>query len=51
MADDDRGPEYFVILVVMISLALTATLLRVFVRLSIVKAFGRDDWFMVTAMV
>lgn len=51
MADDNRGPEYFVILVVMISMALTATLLRIFVRLSIVKAFGRDDWFMVAAML
>ncbi|GME59358.1 putative integral membrane protein [Neofusicoccum parvum] len=49
MEDSNRGPEYFVVLVVMICMALTATLLRILVRVSIVKAFGRDDWFMVAA--
>lgn len=48
---EGRAPEFFTILVVMIIFATVSTLLRVYVRLRIVKAFGRDDYLMVAALV
>ncbi|KAH7065589.1 hypothetical protein B0J12DRAFT_715639 [Macrophomina phaseolina] len=48
---EGRAPEFFAVLVVMITLATISTLLRIFVRLRLVKAFGADDYFMVAALV
>lgn len=49
MAVENRGPELLYVCAVMVSLAFVSTVLRVYVRLGIVKAFGIDDWFMVAA--
>lgn len=51
MAVENRGPELLYVCAVMVSLAFVSTVLRVYVRLGIVKAFGIDDWFMVAATV
>lgn len=48
---EGRAPEFFKVLVVMITLATISTALRVYVRLKIVKAFGVDDYLMVAALV
>ncbi|KAL1640916.1 hypothetical protein SLS58_006532 [Diplodia intermedia] len=48
---NERAPEFFKILVAMIILATTATALRVYVRIKIVKSFGKDDYLMVAALL
>ncbi|KAF4302268.1 hypothetical protein GTA08_BOTSDO09632 [Botryosphaeria dothidea] len=48
---EGRAPEFFTILVVMIVFATVSSLLRVYVRLRIVKAFGLDDYLMVAALL
>ncbi|OMP82625.1 hypothetical protein BK809_0006935 [Diplodia seriata] len=47
----ERAPQFFRILVAMIILATIATALRVYVRIKIVKSFGKDDYLMVAALV
>lgn len=51
MAGENRGPELLVVTAVMVSMAFVSTVLRCFVRLVMVKAWGIDDWFMVAATV
>ncbi|KAK4172565.1 hypothetical protein QBC36DRAFT_73059 [Triangularia setosa] len=46
----DRGPQLLVIDAVALGLALVATLLRCYVRIRLVRAFGVDDWLMASAM-
>jgi hypothetical protein len=48
---DDRGHEIRAVAATMYAIAAAALLLRCYVRLRIVKAFGMDDFFMVFAMV
>ncbi|KAH8728786.1 hypothetical protein GQ44DRAFT_675386 [Phaeosphaeriaceae sp. PMI808] len=48
---ENRGPELQAVCSTFISLAFTATALRVYVRLCMVKAFGWDDAFMVVALL
>lgn len=49
---DDRGSHAIIIITALfLFLSLVAVSLRCFVRLKIVKMFGRDDALMVTAMV
>lgn len=47
----NRGPELLAIDAVFMSLAIVANALRCYVRISMVKAFGLDDWLMSTATV
>ncbi|KKY15728.1 putative integral membrane [Diplodia seriata] len=47
----ERAPQFFRILVAMIILATIATALRVYVRIKIVKSFGKDDYLMVAALL
>ncbi|KAF2855630.1 hypothetical protein T440DRAFT_159167 [Plenodomus tracheiphilus IPT5] len=47
---DNRGPELVAVCSVFVSLAFIATVLRVYVRAFVVKAFGWDDGFMVFAL-
>lgn len=51
MAVETRGPELLVITAVMLAFSIVSIVLRVYVRLGMVKAFGLDDWFMVAAAV
>ncbi|KAF1943002.1 hypothetical protein EJ02DRAFT_151838 [Clathrospora elynae] len=46
----NRGPALQAICSLFVSLAFIATVLRVYARTVIVKAFGPDDWFMVFAL-
>jgi hypothetical protein len=48
---ENRGPQLFAVNVFFIIIAVATTLLRCYVRLFIVKSWGRDDWFMVAATV
>ncbi|GME36641.1 putative integral membrane protein [Neofusicoccum parvum] len=48
-SSDNRGPELLYVCAVMVGMAFISTVLRVYVRLGVVKAFGIDDWFMVAA--
>ncbi|OJJ32503.1 hypothetical protein ASPWEDRAFT_116810 [Aspergillus wentii DTO 134E9] len=50
MADDGRSKAITVVTAVMLAISLTTVLLRCFVRLRVVKAFGWDDATMVAAM-
>lgn len=50
-SSDNRGPELLYVCAVMVGMAFISTVLRVYVRLGVVKAFGIDDWFMVAATV
>ncbi|KAH9881933.1 hypothetical protein J1614_001104 [Plenodomus biglobosus] len=50
MMTDNRGPELVAVCSVFVSLAFIATVLRIYVRTFIVKAFGWDDGFMVLAL-
>ncbi|KAL5118109.1 hypothetical protein ACEQ8H_003944 [Pleosporales sp. CAS-2024a] len=45
-----RGPELQAVCSTFVSLAFTATVLRIYVRTCLVKAFGWDDFFMVLAL-
>ncbi|KAI1509026.1 hypothetical protein PtrSN002B_005377 [Pyrenophora tritici-repentis] len=49
MAVPNRGPELFAVNVAFVTTAILACLLRCYVRIFMVKAFGRDDWLMVVA--
>ncbi|KAL0264573.1 hypothetical protein SLS55_000523 [Diplodia seriata] len=49
MAGENRGPELFAVTVVMVVMAFISTVLRCYVRLGMVKAWGIDDWFMLAA--
>ncbi|KAI4623708.1 uncharacterized protein J4E88_009345 [Alternaria novae-zelandiae] len=46
----NRGPELQAVCSTFVSLAFITTVLRVYVRARIVKAFGADDWWMVAAL-
>ena len=48
---ENRGPELLGVNITFVTLASIAVLLRGYVRLGMVKAFGIDDWFMVAAAV
>lgn len=48
---ENRGPQLQAVCSTFVSLAFVSVLLRIYVRLRLVKAFGWDDWFMVLAMV
>lgn len=52
MADiPNRGPQLIAVVAVLLVFSLTAIILRCYVRISLVKAFGVDDYLMVFAMV
>ncbi|GFP60294.1 hypothetical protein ACSS6W_000105 [Trichoderma asperelloides] len=52
MADiPNRGPQLIAVVAVLLVFSLTATILRCYVRISLVKAFGVDDYLMVFAMM
>lgn len=53
MADEieNRGPELLGVNVFFSATAIIATTLRCYVRAGLVKAFGRDDWLMLLALV
>ena len=48
---ENRGPQVLGVDSAALILAFIATVLRVYVRLRLVKAFGLDDWLMLAAMV
>lgn len=48
---ENRGPELFAIDVTFMVAAIIASSLRCYVRVFMVKAFGRDDWLMLFATV
>jgi high-affinity Fe2+/Pb2+ permease len=47
----NRGPQLIAVVAVLLAFSLTATILRCYVRINLVKAFGVDDYLMVFAMV
>ncbi|CBX94624.1 hypothetical protein IAQ61_009310 [Plenodomus lingam] len=47
----NRGPELLGVNIAFVTTAFLACLLRVFVRIRMVRAWGLDDWLMVTAMM
>ncbi|CAN9121039.1 unnamed protein product [Alternaria alternata] len=49
MAVPNRGPELLAVNIAFTITAILACALRIFVRVKMVKAFGRDDWLMVFA--
>ncbi|USP82283.1 hypothetical protein yc1106_09557 [Curvularia clavata] len=49
MAVPNRGPELLAVNIAFVTTAVSACLLRCYVRLRMVKAFGLDDWLMVIA--
>ncbi|KAF2191951.1 hypothetical protein K469DRAFT_556288 [Zopfia rhizophila CBS 207.26] len=51
MAIENRGPELQAACATFVSMAFVATMMRIYVRLRLVRAFGWDDWFMVAAML
>jgi hypothetical protein len=51
MATPNRGPELLAVNIAFVTTAVLACALRIYVRLMMVKAFGRDDWLMVLATV
>lgn len=51
MAIPNRGPELLAVNIAFVCTAILACALRCFVRVRMVKAFGRDDWLMVLATV
>ena len=51
MAVPNRGPELLAVNIAFVTTAVLACLLRCFVRVRMVKAFGLDDWLMVIATV
>lgn len=48
---ENRGPELQAVCAAFVSAAFVSTVLRCYVRLRLVKAFGLDDYFMVVATV
>jgi hypothetical protein len=51
MAIPNRGPELLAVNIAFVTTAVLACALRIYVRVQMVKAFGRDDWLMVFATV
>lgn len=51
MAPSNRGPELLGVDIAFMVTAILANVLRCYVRIRMVKAFGRDDWLMVVATV
>jgi hypothetical protein len=51
MGVPNRGPQLIAVVAVLMAFSLTAIILRCYVRISLVKAFGVDDYLMVFAMV
>ncbi|GAB1318555.1 Rhodopsin domain-containing protein [Madurella fahalii] len=51
LPDDNRGPIIAGVNIAGIVLALIATILRCFVRIHLIRAFGLDDWLMAAAAV
>ncbi|KAH6878469.1 hypothetical protein J4E91_010496 [Alternaria rosae] len=49
MAVPNRGPELLAVNIAFVTTAVLACCLRIYVRVCMVKAFGRDDWLMVLA--
>jgi hypothetical protein len=47
---DNRGPQLAGVVIAMVSLAVVTMSLRVYVRVWI-RAWGLDDWFMLSAVV
>ncbi|KAK4062789.1 uncharacterized protein Triagg1_9659 [Trichoderma aggressivum f. europaeum] len=47
----NRGPQLIAVIAVLLVFSLTAIVLRCYVRISLVKAFGVDDYLMIFAMV
>ncbi|KAL7802365.1 hypothetical protein V8C44DRAFT_353411 [Trichoderma aethiopicum] len=50
-AVENRGPQLLAVILTLLVFAFTATLLRCYVRIKLVKAFGLDDYLMVAALV
>lgn len=48
---ESRGPELFAVATTFVSLAAITVILRVYVRVFLVKAFGWDDAWMIVALV
>ncbi|KAM0518871.1 hypothetical protein ACHAPE_003861 [Trichoderma viride] len=51
MGVPNRGPQLIAVVSVLMAFSLTAIILRCYVRISLVKAFGVDDYLMVFAMM
>ncbi|KAJ5801962.1 uncharacterized protein N7503_004412 [Penicillium pulvis] len=49
--DDSRSQAILIVTAVFLAISLIAVILRIFVRTRVVKAFGKDDVFMLLAMV
>ncbi len=49
--DVNRGPEILAICGSLVGLALLAVLMRIYVRATMVKHVGADDWTIIAAMV
>lgn len=47
----NRGPQLIAVIAVLLVFSMTAIVLRCYVRISLVKAFGVDDYLMIFAMV
>lgn len=47
----NRGPQLIAVVAVLLTFSLTAIILRCYVRISLVKAFGVDDYLMVFSTV
>ncbi|KAL6809507.1 hypothetical protein V8C40DRAFT_259173 [Trichoderma camerunense] len=47
----NRGPQLIAVIAVLLVFSLTAIVLRCYVRISLVKAFGVDDYLMIFAMI
>lgn len=48
---ESRGPELFAVAITFVSLAAITVILRTYVRVFLVKAFGWDDAWMIIALV
>lgn len=49
--DDSRSQAILIVTVIFLAISLVAVSLRIFVRTHVVKAFGKDDVFMLLAMI
>ncbi|KAL7958057.1 hypothetical protein V8C34DRAFT_284176 [Trichoderma compactum] len=47
----NRGPQLIAVIVVLLVFSLTSIVLRCYVRISLMKAFGVDDYLMIFAMI
>ena len=50
-ATEDRSPRLTVVTSTLLAIAIVVTALRCYVRIGLVKAFGPDDYLMVSALV